>query len=69
MELLTMQLLMCMLCLKNWRLACLLSTAGMLLATAGLVWVASQKHFALCIVEPDSPHPARIIGPHRTGGR
>jgi type IV secretory pathway TrbF-like protein len=39
---------------RNWRIACLLSSAGMLLAVAGLVWVASQQHFAPYIVAVDS---------------
>ena len=39
---------------RNWRLACLLSSAGMLLAVGGLVWVASQRTFAPYIVAVDS---------------
>jgi conjugative transfer signal peptidase TraF len=39
---------------RNWRIASLLSSAGMLLAVAGLVWVASQQHFAPFIVAVDS---------------
>ena len=39
---------------RNWRTACLLSSAATLFAVAGLVWVASGQHFAPYVVAVDS---------------
>ena len=39
---------------RNWRTACLLSNAAMLLAVGGLVWVASGQHFTPFVVAVDS---------------
>lgn len=39
---------------RNWRTACLLSNVAMLLAVAGLVWVASGQHFAPYVVAVDA---------------
>jgi type IV secretory pathway TrbF-like protein len=39
---------------RNWRTACLLSNTAMLLAVAGLVWLASGQHFAPYVVAVDA---------------
>ena len=39
---------------RNWRIACLLSNAALLLSVCGLVWVASGQHFAPYVVAIDA---------------